>query len=249
MSVDSTVESQVRTAVAAGEPPAKSLDRAAREAGIIYLAFAILSAWGYFYLANQFRVRGDPVGTVHRMFENASLYRLGLLSNLVSQFLFIFTVLALYELFKGVDRRLARQMVAIVCVGVAAEIVNIGIRTAPLTLLGREDFLTLLTKPQVDALALAFVRVGNDLGAICVGFWGVWLVPFGLLTIKSGFLPKILGYLLLLSAVGYIATCITSTAFPAQLPMVSKLVFPLAFGELPIILWLAVMGAKVRSPA
>ncbi len=258
MSVDTMVTAQPSSAApppsdatppsAAPGEAARALNHTAHVAGSIYLAFAVLSALGYLYLPRQFAVPGDPIATIHRMSERAALFRLGMLSNLVGQFLFIYLVVELYELFKGVDRRLARQMVALVLVGVAATIVEIAIHAAPVVLLGRTDFLTAFTSEQLDALTLAFIRVGNGLSQIVVGFWGVWLIPFGLLTIRCGFLPRLLGYLLLLAALGYIVTCVTSTAFPAQLPVVSKLVFPLAFGELPIIFWLAFAGAKVRAP-
>ncbi|MBI4500479.1 MAG: DUF4386 domain-containing protein [Gemmatimonadetes bacterium] len=71
------------------------------------------------------------------------------------------------------------------------------------------------------------------------------LFPFGILTIKSGFFPKALGVLLMVSGFAYVVSCVTSVVFPAHLQTVSQVVMPLYFAELPMVFWLLVMGAKV----
>ena len=77
-------------------------------------------------------------------------------------------------------------------------------------------------------------------------FWGVWLFPFAYLTIKSGFLPKFLGVLLILSGVAYVVTCATAIVFPA-VATVTKFMMPLYFGEFIVVLWLAFIGARPRA--
>ena len=173
------------------------------------------------------------------------MYRIGLLSALVGQILFIFLVVTLYELFKDVDKKQARLMVVLVCVGVAAEIVNLANRTAPLVLLSGADFLSVFTKPQLDALALGFIRLGNNLGQLLTAFWGLWLFPFGILVMRSGFFPRLLGILLLVAGFGYVTSSVTAIVLPAYSEIVSQIMTPLYFGELAIVIWLPVMGAKV----
>jgi len=136
-------------------------------------------------------------------------------------------------------------MVVLVCVGVAAEIVNIASRMAPLVFLSGADFLSVFTKPQLDAFALGSIQMGNRLGQLIVALWGLWLFPFGVLTIKSGFFPKILGILLFVSGFAYTVTCLASIVVPAHRHVIGQVMTPLYFGELGIVLWLAVMGAKV----
>ena len=70
-----------------------------------------------------------------------------------------------------------------------------------------------------------------------------------ILTIRSGFLPKVLGYLLMLAGIGYVVSATTFIVFPAQLALLGKFMFPLYFGELPIIFWLMIMGAGARQPS
>jgi len=217
----------------------------ARFAGLLYLLFSILAVFGYMYIPAAFVVSGDAAATARKITEGELMYRVGILASLVGHLLFIFLVLTLYQLFKDVDKRQARLMVALVCVGVAAEIVNLANRTAPLLLLSGASFLSVFTKPQLDALALGYLRLGNNLGQLLTAFWGLWLFPFGILTIRSGFLPKILGVSLMVAGVGYVVTCVVRIVFPAQIHVVSQVLTPLYFGELPIIFWLLIMGAKV----
>jgi hypothetical protein len=225
-----------------------SLKATARLAGLLYFVMSLLMIFGYMYVPAAF-LGGDAAAVARKIMDGALMYRISVLTSLVGQLLFVFVVLTLYQLFKDVDRWLARLMVALVCVGVAAELVSIASRMAPLVLLGDDDFLAVFTKPQLDVLALGFLRLGGTLGRLITSIWGLWLFPFGILAIRSRFFPRILGFLLMAAGVGYMVTCVTFIVFPAQLSVVSRVMMPLYFGELPIILWLLVMGAKAPQGA
>ena len=79
-------------------------------------------------------------------------------------------------------------------------------------------------------------------------FWGLWLFPFGLLVYKSGFLPRILGVWLMLNCLAYLATSVTGILWPHYEQRVSSWFFPIMFGELAVMLWLIIMGAKEKHP-
>jgi hypothetical protein len=218
-----------------------SIKATARFAGLLYVVMSILMVFGYLYVPATFIVSGDAAATARKITEGALMYRVTILAALVAQILFIFMVLTLYQLFKDVDKQQARLMV---CVAVAAELVVIANRIAPLMFLSDAGFLSVFTKPQLDALAFGFIRLGGNLARLLTAFWGLWLFPFGILTIKSGFFPRILGILLFVSGFAYVVTCFTFVVFPAQLNGVSQVMTPLYFGELAIVLWLPVMGAR-----
>jgi hypothetical protein len=220
------------------------IKKTARLAGLLYVVMSMMMVFSYMYLPAKFLVPGDAAATARKITDATLLYRVGILTDLAAQILFIFVVLTLYQLFKDVSRPLARLMAVLVCVGVAAEIVNLANHMAPLLFLSGADYLSVFTKPQLDALAMASLRSGNNLGQLLLAIWGLWLFPFGLLTIKSGFFPRVLGILLMFAGVAYIVSCVTSIVFPASLSVVSKVMMPLYFGELPIVIWLLVMGAK-----
>jgi len=66
------------------------------------------------------------------------------------------------------------------------------------------DYLSVFSKPQLDALAFTFLKLRHS-GLDVVGlFWGLWLVPLGVLVMKSRFIPRLLGVLVIAAGVAYI---------------------------------------------
>jgi hypothetical protein len=230
---------------AGGAVDVTSIKAKARLAGILYVLMGIPAWFSLMYIPSAFVVRGDATATARNIVTSQSLYRLGILSELVSQTIFLVLVLVLYDLFKDADRKQARLMVMLVGVSVAFEFANCLNLVAPLILLSGADFLAVFSKPQLDALALVFLKLRNDgLGVISL-IWGLWLLPFGVLVIKSGFFPKVLGVLLIVACFAYVTDSITSIMLPVPIPVVSTVT--LAFGglgELAIVVWMIVVGAK-----
>ena len=173
---------------------------------------------------------------------------MGILTGFVTLVLFIVLVVTLYNLFKDVDRWHAMLMVLLVSIGVAIALANLFNRFAPLVLLSGADYLAVFTKPQLDALALGFLRLHASGTTVATVFWGLWLFPFGVLVIRSGFFPRILGYLLMVAGFAYVTNSVTSMVLPAYRHVASQVMMPLYFGELPIIFWLLIKGAKVPLP-
>jgi Domain of unknown function (DUF4386) len=228
-------------------PSATEIKRTSRRAGLLYLAMSILAMIGFFYLAPRFVITGNAAATARAILENEQLYRTTILINLAAMVLFILVVAELYRLFADVDRHQARLMVALVGTGIAAAFAGFTLNAAPLVLLGSADELSALSRPQLEALAYASLRVADRLGEVLTSIWGLWLLPFAALTIKSGFLPRFLGILLILTGVAYVVTCVTAIGFPARLDAVQKAAFPLYFGEFVVVLWLAFVGARPRA--
>jgi len=218
----------------------------ARRAGMLYFVMAILMVVGFMYLPTLYSVPGDASATARKIVANEFLFRLGVVNAFAAQLLFIVVVLTLYRLFRDVDRPLARIMTALVCVGVAAELATIGLKLAPTIILGGGDYWSTFTQPQLDTLAYGFLRISATLGRMLTMIWGLWLFPFGLLVIRSGFFPRILGYLLMVAGAGYVISCTAFLLFPEQFALVNRFATPLYFGELPIIFWMMIVGARPR---
>jgi hypothetical protein len=111
------------------------------------------------------------------------------------------------------------------------------------------DFLSIFDASQGDALAMLFLNLRNHGFDIAGIFWGLWLFPLGLLVYRSGFLPRILGVLLMLNCFAFTARSLSSLALPQYENIVSRLTSPLMFGELLFMFWLLVRGAKPRPAA
>jgi hypothetical protein len=224
-----------------------SITKTARITGQLYLVMAILMFFGHMYIPSAFIIPGDAMATARRISEGELLYRVGLMAQFLGQVLLVPVVLLLYHLFRDVDRRLARIMVGLVLVGVAAELANIAQRYAPLIFLGGSDYLSVFTKAQLDAMSLSSFRLAASIGRALTIIWGLWLFPFGYLAIRSGYVPRIFGYLLYASGLAYLVNSFLSVVLPQQYGAVTRFLFPLYFGELGIILWLAIMGAKPQA--
>jgi len=78
---------------------------------------------------------------------------------------------------------------------------------------------------------------------------GLWLFPLGLLVYRSGFLPRILGVVLMVNCFAYPVNSFTSLVLPQYEAIVSRWMSPLQFGELVFMLWLLILGAKPKPLA
>jgi hypothetical protein len=140
-------------------------------------------------------------------------------------------------------------MVILVLVSVAIGFVNELNNVAALTLFRGADSLAVFEKPQRDALAMLFLRLHGQGNAINEIFWGLWLFPFGVLVFRSRFLPRILGIWLIINGFAYLALNFTGVMLLQYQDVVSRITFPVLFGELAIALWLLIKGAKVQPLA
>lgn len=225
-----------------------SLSRKARVAGLLYLTL-MTAPLRLIYIPSKLFVTGDPTATANNIAAHETLFRLGILSDLFTATMGIFLVLALYRLLNGVDEGLARLMVILGALMVTPIYFVNTINDAAALLLARgADFLSAFDKPQRDALVMVFLRMhGQGIRANEI-FWGLWLFPFGLLVYKSRFLPRILGVWLMINCFAYLASSVTGILWPAYEQTVSNWVFPAMLGELAIMLWLIIMGAKDQQP-
>jgi hypothetical protein len=197
-------------------------------------------------------VSGNAVATADRIRANESLLRLGIASELFHQIVVIFLVLELYRLFKAVSENLVRQVVILgALVSVPIVFVNILNEIAALILVGRPEFLSAVFDPaQLDALAYLFIRLHGQGITVASIFWGLWLFPFGMLVIRCGFIPRFLGVAMMVAGVGYLASATASLLLPQYASAVGRVAMILEFGELPIMFWLLIWGARERpTPA
>src|SRR5262249_51136438 len=143
-----------------------------------------------------------------------------------------------------IDRRLAMLMLVFVAVPGGAQPASLSGRLAPLSPLHHPHHPAGVEPAQRDPGARPFPGLPPNIGDLVTPFWGLWLFPFATLVIKSRYFPRVLGYLMMAAGVGYLVTGFTSLLFPDRLGTISKVMMPLYFGELPIVFWLAIVGAR-----
>ena len=223
-----------------------STKKNARVAGLIYLSLALTAPFCLIYIPRTLIVRGNATATANNIAAHESLFRLGIVAELLYAVTFIFVVLALYRLLKEVNQNHAALMVILGLVSVPIGFLNALNNAAALTLLSGADYLSVFRIDQLHTLAMLFLTLhgyGNIVAAI---FWGLWLFPFGLLVFRSGFFPRILGVWLIINCFAYLIISFTVLLLPDYKEVVSRAMMPALLGELAIVLWLLIKGAKVQ---
>jgi len=220
--------------------------KTAKLAGLLYLILAIIAPYGLMYVPSKIVVWGDAAATANNILANEFLFRTGIVSNLIGEVIFMFLVLVLYRLLKQVNEHQAKLMVALVIVAIPiAFLANVFKITAMVIFKG--SILQSFEPAQMNDLAELFLRFGSYSAQMVQLYWGLWLIPFGLLVYKSGFIPRILGVFLLINGIAYIILSFSFVLLPGYLSIISKFAMPFLFlGEIPIILWLLIKGVKTQ---
>ena len=221
--------------------------KAARIAGGIYASMVVTGPFSLIYVPSKLIVRDNAAATAENVLAHETMFRLSLLGDLVGQVIFICLAIALYRLLSGVNKIWAALMVALVLVSAAVGFVNTLNDIAALILFRGADFLAVFDKPQRDALGMLFIRLHTQGIFIDEMFWGLWLFPFGLLVFRSGFLPRFIGVWLMINCFGYVILSVIALFFPAYYGAAFNWSQPVLFGELAIMLWLLIRGAKVPA--
>jgi hypothetical protein len=224
-----------------------TLSKNARIAGLLYLVGSLFGIVRLIYVPNTLFVYGNATATAKNIAEHELLFRFGIVSYLVCAALWIFVTVALYRLFKGVNQGLAVLMVILGSLMVTPIFfVNTVNDAAALLLVRGGGYLSVFDKPQREALARLFLDLHHQLDLANEIFWGLWLIPYGLLVYKSRFLPRILGVWLIIACFAYLALSFTGFLLPAYEDQVNNIAQPLLLGELATMLWLLIMGAKEK---
>ncbi len=225
------------------------IKKTARVAGLLYLLVAITGPFVLLYVPGKLFVPGDATATASNILAHQSLFRIHIVVSFVSELLFIGVVLALYRLLKGVDLQLATLMVILILMDAPLAFLSVANEVATLAFVRGADFLAVFDQPQRDALATLLINIDREGVLVSEMFWGLWLLPLGLLVYRSAFLPRLLGVWLFINGLAYVTISSTGLLFPQHLKKASTIATPVLFGEVAFMLWLLIVGARVQPPA
>jgi hypothetical protein len=224
--------------------------KTARMAGFLYLLYIVVSIFADVLGRSKLIVLGDAATTARNIIESAWQFRIGFVVDLVAALLFLLTAWALYVLLKQVNENLALLFLLLNLVGVAVWCVSDLFLITSQLLLSSADYLKVFQADQLQALAMLFLNMyKNGFSGIAQIFFSAWLFPLGYLVFKSGFLPKILGIILMVECFGWLMYPIQFFLFPGN-EVLTYLSSAVGFiGEFSLALWLLIMGAKEQKPA
>ncbi len=226
-----------------------AIQKTARMAGFLYLIYIVTTIVADVFGRSSLIVFGDAAATAQNIMASEWQFRIGVTGDLVSVVFFLLAAWALYVLLKPVNKDLALLFVLLNLGGVAVYSINLLNQFAALLLLSGADYLKVFQADQLQALAMFFLTLHHNGYWIAQIFFGAWLFPLGYLVFKSGFLPRILGIVMMIHCVGWLMTFLQFFLFPG-FGVIIYLTYPLGFiSEFGLTLWLLIMGAKEQKPA
>jgi hypothetical protein len=218
----------------------------ARVAAFLLLILTPLAIFGLVYVPSVLIVPGDATTTAKNVMASESLFRLGIASTLLSHLVSdLFWPLMLYQLLQPVNKNVASLMVIFSLLGFPISMLNELNHIAILLLLGGPDSLTVFTPDQFRALVSLFLNMHDSGIRIAEIFWGLWLFPYGYLVFKSGFLPRLIGVLLMIGCFGYLIPSFAEILSPNLEAEIGLLPALSSTGELVLPLWLVIKGVNV----
>lgn len=217
--------------------------KTARATGLWYLALAIAGILGFLVIRGQLFVEGDAAATAANLVEREGLARLGIGAEMTMIVAQAFVALWFYRLFRGVSVFAAGSLtvfgfanVVVGLVGTVFSATGLGVALGEFSAPGGDSAGT----------AQLLYELRDSTWSVGGLFFGLWLVPMGYLVIKSGFMPRLIGYLLLIDAVAYFVGAYLVQAWPGGPASVTEVVLMVVPGEFVILLYLLIVG--VRAP-
>lgn len=216
----------------------------ARLAGLTYVILIVSGIFGIAHVPASLIAWDNPGATIDNIRASGFLFRIGIACQVLCFVSFIFLPVFLYRLLASVSPFAGFFMVAFALVSIPVSLMASVYQVHVLHLIGDSPYLQTISASAIELQVMSALAASNNCATITNIFAGLWLFPFGYLVVKSGLLPKALGYLLIMGGVGYIyefvAGFILETGgIPWYVSLASNL------GVFIVALWLLVVGVRV----
>jgi hypothetical protein len=222
--------------------------KTARMAGFLYLIYIVATMIAQ-VSRTKLIVFGDAIATAKNILASEWLFRIGFMSDVLAGVLFLLAAWALYVLLKPVNKNIALLFLLLNLGGVAVQCINMLNLFCAVLLSSGAGYLKVFQADQLQALAMFFLDLQENGFMIAQLFYGAWLFPLGYVVFKSGYLPRVLGIVLMVECFGWLMYPFQFFLFPSY-GVISYLSFAVGFiGEFSLTLWLLIMGAKDQKPA
>jgi hypothetical protein len=232
------------------EKEMNSLNKTARLAGLFWILGAITTIFSLFYIQSTLIVSGDAAATANNILANQFLFRAGIVSDLLARMFTFFFGLTVFLLFREVSKTWTTVFLSAILMVVAIGAANSLNNVAALTVLSKADYLNVFAQEQLNALAMLFLRLNGSGQVILEIFWLPYLFSFGLLIVKSRFIPRLLGMSLMIGCFGFPLTTfakllIPQSGFPEIILLVTQ--FFVAPALITTNFWLLIKGVNEQQ--
>ena len=218
----------------------------ARLGGMLYLMIIVAGALGEIFIRGKLIVSGDAISTANNIMASQALWRTGITVDIMMHVFDIPLMLIFYVLLKPVNKNLALLAVLFNLIQTAVLVANKLNLLMPLFLLGNAEYLNAFEPNQLSALAYVFVKAHDYGFGIGLIFFGFECFVLGYLIFRSDYFPRILGILMALAGLGYLANSFAILLAPAYAGTIFPILVLALVGELSLCLWLLVKGVNVQ---
>jgi hypothetical protein len=201
------------------------------------------------YVPKQIVDYDNPELTFNNILNKETLFMLGIASSVICYTAFIFLPIVLHLLFRPVNELYSKAMMVLAVISVPISFINLHNKYAILSIVSDSKLKTVTVNDELYQQIMMYLNSYDNGIFLTTLFWGLWLLPFGYLVFKSGFLPRILGVLLILGCFGYLINFFGNTLSGNYSSyVISKyLRFLPAIAEIGTCLWLLIIGIKVKT--
>lgn len=220
--------------------------KTARLAGLLFFLWIVTGFYGMFFVSPKIFVSGDTVASAQNILKYEFLFRTNIFFGLVTNTIWVLLVWVFYQLFRPVNERYAKLLVASVVVQVPVAFIQAGLSIAAVTAL-KGQILNSFELVQRQDIAMAFLKINDYCVSALVLFYGLWLFPLAILIYQSVFIPRFLGIWLIINGVVYVLLSFANIILPEYKDVVFTVGIPAMFGELVLMLWLLIKGVRGRN--
>lgn len=212
--------------------------RVARLAGVLYVLVIAFGMFAELYVGLRLIVPDNAAETAGNIVASESLFRIGFVSGLLHHTFFLLVILVLFKLLRPVSRDLASLMLVLGLASVPIMMANMLNQFAALSVLTDADYAAAFTNEQRHALAMLFLELHSHGYYVAGLFSGLFLLPLGWLTLKSGWFPRPIGILLMLGCFGYLTELVVSFVDPSYEFIIATGIAVAIVAELSLTFWL-----------
>jgi hypothetical protein len=228
-------------------PSLAPVARRARLTGAMYIPYLLFGV--PLFLRARLIVPSDAAATAANILASESLYRVTVITDLISYFLYIGLAYLFYLLLREVSRPWAAVATLFTLAGCVVLIVSTALLTAPLLLLDNSAFHA-IAPAQREELALVALKLfgqGYTIGLFLFG--AQWLI-MGPLFARSRLVPRLIGYWLLAGGVGWVALAVATLLGSPVRTTLQGFVLPVAgLAEIALGAWLLIFAGWKANDA
>jgi Domain of unknown function (DUF4386) len=218
-----------------------TLNKTARLAGLAYLGLAIFGALGNVVIRGRLYVSGDAVATAAKLAEHRTLARFGIAADLMTVVAQSLAALYFFKLFRKVDAFAAGSIAAFGFMNSVAILASTVFTATALKMVVAGT----VGDPTTPLLLYNLSDAAWGTGAL---FFGLWLIPMGWLAVRSGYMPRPVGWILMGGGGCYLLSAFVRYLAPNASSLTDALLAPATVGEFWMIGYLLVKGVRQALP-